>query len=163
MMRLWRTAIVLAASALASPALAFAGTGEVRAGVRAQCTAWDQPTCERLARIAGDLVAAETVSDALAGEVASLPNDQGEWLAQALEAQLRQAELEGDDDAVVRDDRSVAPEASADAMASGAQVDGDRRGRSSAHAALLRAIEKARDFVRRTIGGRETPRPPAQT
>jgi|CXWL01.1.fsa_nt_gi hypothetical protein len=149
-------ALLGAGWAAPSPALADAS---VRDGVLSQCaaSAFDAATCDRLARIAGELVDSEIVSDALAQEVASLPADQGEWLAQALDAQAHAAEFQAQEE---RDETNAPGDRESDVL--GSSDDYSMMGEAEPPAppppprqsALLRALEKARDYVRRAISGR---------
>ncbi len=150
--------ITLLAAGWVAPFSALADVG-VRNGVLSQCaaSAFDGASCERLARIAGELVESEAVSEALATEVASLPAEQGEWLAQALDAQARAAEYE---QAQEQDEINAFGDRDSDVL--GSSDDRSMRGGEAAEppappprqSALLRALEKARDYIRRAISGR---------
>ena len=151
--------IALFGAGWVAPSSALADVS-VSDGVQAQCAAssFDAAACARLARIAGELVDSEVVGEALAAEVASLPSEQGEWLAQALDAQARAAAERDDVDAFSDHDSDR------DSEILGSTDDGATRGGDAAEppapppppqqSALLRALEKARDYIRRAISGR---------
>lgn len=131
---MWRVFAVAAALVLAAPGAASASTGtEVRE--RCEAAAWDGAACGRLAQIADALVASDDVSDELAGEVDALPMEQREWLAGVLgqladEASAGSAEDGSDEGIVTRG------------------VTDSRRPPSNA---IVDALRKARDFIRRKI------------
>lgn len=155
-MRALIVSIALLATSWAAPTLALADAS-VRDGVLSQCaaTSYDGATCDRLARIAGELVDSENVSDALAEDVANLPADQGEWLAQALDAQARAAEAQEQgewDVANAPGDRDVL--ASSDDYSMMGEAEPPAPPPPPQPSDLLRGLRKASDYVRRVFSGR---------
>ncbi|MEQ1617222.1 MAG: hypothetical protein ABL883_02625 [Terricaulis sp.] len=159
-MRALMFSIAMLGAGWVAPSSAVADVS-VSDGVQAQCaaSAFDAATCGRLARIAGELVDSEVVGEALAAEVVSLPAEQGEWLAQALDAQARAAEYEH---AQAQDEFNAFGDRDSEVL--GSSDDGATMGGEAAEppapppppqqSALLRALEKARDYIRRAISGR---------
>ena len=137
----WRVFLIAAAAMLAPCSAAASVSSDVRE--KCAATAFDGATCDRLARVAEELVTSENVSDQLAEEIGALPVAQREWLEGALDdladAAAAPVERGGDDTGVTEPDFDASTSTSHDAHS----------GRGSS--ALQRALQKASDYIRRTL------------